>query len=218
MKKGLATNANPGKFVDSIINKKPRYRKKKVDSDNKLVCVISIRGISEKFKRIGEIFNIKTVFKTKYTLGNFLRKTKHNIDTLDKSQCIYGIPCECGRECFGEIGRLLNIRIRDHKYNLREGHIDKSKLASHAFDEGHRIDWINTTILQSEPNTIYRKYKEAAGGKLSRKLRPTPGCGANEEDEDKEAARMLCTDNSISQPSLDISPLRFPLIDIESHK
>ena len=33
----------------------------------------------------------------------------------------------------------MNIRIRQHKYNLREGHIDKSKLESYAFEEGHRI-------------------------------------------------------------------------------
>jgi hypothetical protein len=116
-----ATNAYPGKFMDSVINKNPRYREKD-DNDNKSVCAIErgstrshpvekslwrrlqtcrktdcrmkkmisipyIRGISEKFKRIGERFNIKTVFKTKYTLGNFLRKTKPNIDTLDRSHC-----------------------------------------------------------------------------------------------------------------------------------
>jgi hypothetical protein len=145
-----------------------------------------IREISEKFKRIGERFNIKTVFKTKCISGNFLRRTKPIIGTLDKSQCVYRTPCECGREHIGETGRPLNIRIREHKYYLREGHIDSSKLTSHAF-EGHRIDWINTTILQLEPNTIYRKHKEAA--------------------------QMVCTDNLISQPSLDMCPIWFPLID-----
>jgi len=41
-----------------------------------------------------------------------------------------------------------------HKYNLRGEHFDKSKLASHAFEERNEIDWMNTTILQSEPSTI----------------------------------------------------------------
>jgi hypothetical protein len=75
--------------VDSVIQKKPRYRKKKDDNDNKTVCVISIpyiRGISEKLKRIFERFNIKTIYKTKYNLGKFLRKTEPNIDALVKSQ------------------------------------------------------------------------------------------------------------------------------------
>ena len=84
----LATNAYPGKLVDSVINRKPRNRKKKGDNENKSVCVISIpyiRGVSEKFKRTGERFNIKTIFKTKCTLWNFFRKTKPNIDTMDNS-------------------------------------------------------------------------------------------------------------------------------------
>jgi hypothetical protein len=51
------------------------------------------------------------------------------------NQCIYRIPCQCGREYIGETGRPLNIRIREHKYNLREGSIDKSILASHAVEE-----------------------------------------------------------------------------------
>jgi hypothetical protein len=40
------------------------------DNDNKSGCVISIpyiRGISEKFKETGKMFNIQIVFKTKYT-------------------------------------------------------------------------------------------------------------------------------------------------------
>jgi hypothetical protein len=113
--KGLATSAYPGKCVDSVIDKKPRYRKKKGDNDNKSVCVISIPyipGTSEKFKRTGERFNIKTVIRTKHSLGNFLIETKPNFDTLDKSLCVYRIPCECGKEYIGETGRPLNIRTR----------------------------------------------------------------------------------------------------------
>jgi hypothetical protein len=41
--KELATNAYPGKFVDSVINKKPRYRKG--DNDNKSLCVCDIHSI-----------------------------------------------------------------------------------------------------------------------------------------------------------------------------
>jgi hypothetical protein len=64
-----------------------------------------------------------------------LRKRKPNIETLKQLQCIYRIPCECGREYVGKTGKPLNIRIRKHKYNQREGHIDKSKLASRAFKD-----------------------------------------------------------------------------------
>ena len=64
-------------IVDAIINKKPRHRKKKDNNDNKLVRMISILyiwHISEKFKWIGKRFNIMTVFKTKCTLGKIWEK------------------------------------------------------------------------------------------------------------------------------------------------
>lgn len=82
-------------------------------------------------KRIGERLNVKTVFKTKYVLGNFFRKMKLNTDMLDISQYIYRIPSECVREYLDVTSRPLNIRIGRYKCNLREGHFDKSKLAAH---------------------------------------------------------------------------------------
>jgi hypothetical protein len=77
-------------------------------------------------------------------------------------------------------------------YNLREGYTDKYKLALHSFEEGYRTDWSNTAILQYEPNSLYRKYKEAA--------------------------YMLCGSSPTSQPSLDICPIWFPLINKELKK
>ncbi|GFG33694.1 hypothetical protein Cfor_02438 [Coptotermes formosanus] len=193
VKKELATVLILGTLWIHLSTRNPDIGRRITMTINLCVCEIAIpyiRGISENFKRTGERFNIKTVFKA--TLANFFRKTKPNIDTLDRSQCIYRIACECGTEYIGKTGRPLNTRIRQHKYNLREGHFDKSKLASHAFEEGHKIDWINTIILQSQPNTIHRKYKEAA--------------------------YMLRSNDPISQSSLDISRIWFPLTDKELHK
>jgi hypothetical protein len=60
----------------------------------------------------------------------------------------------CGREYTGETGRTLGVRIREHKYNLRQGHFDKSK-----FEEGQKFDWTHACIFCFESNAIYRKYK-----------------------------------------------------------
>jgi hypothetical protein len=30
------------------------------------------------------------------------------------------IPCECGRDYICETGRLLGVRLKEHKYNLEE--------------------------------------------------------------------------------------------------
>jgi hypothetical protein len=42
------------------------------------------------------------------------------------AHCIY-IPCECGRSYVGETGRPLSVRIGEHKFNLKNGLLDKSK-------------------------------------------------------------------------------------------
>jgi hypothetical protein len=78
-----------------------------------------------------------------------------------------------------------------HKYNLTQGLLAKSELAQHVY-EGHEICWKEAKVLQIEPNTTYRKYKESA--------------------------YMSLIDHLISQPSLDISPIWTPIITAEAKK
>jgi predicted GIY-YIG superfamily endonuclease len=101
---------------------------------------------------------------------------------------VYNIPCDGGRCYIGETSRPLEVRIKEHKYNLTQGLLEKSKLAQHACEEEHKICWKEAKVLQIEPNTTYtyRKYKESA--------------------------HMSLIDHPISQPSLDISPIWTPII------
>jgi hypothetical protein len=69
------------------------------------------------------------------------------------------------------------VRLREHRHNFKEGLLEKSKLAQHAYEEGHRIGWDEVRVLEIESNGRYRKYKELA--------------------------HMACLTNPISQPSLD---------------
>jgi hypothetical protein len=71
--------------------------------------------------------------------------------------------------------------LKEHNYNLTQGLLEKSKLAQHAYEEDHKICRKEANVLQIEPNTTYRKYKESA--------------------------LMSLVDHPISQPSLDISPI-----------
>jgi hypothetical protein len=80
----------------------------------------------------------------------------------------------------------LAVSLKEHQYNLKEGLCGKSKLAAHAIEVGHMIAWDQSEILQIESNPIFRKYKETA--------------------------HMICSNNPISQASLEMSPLWFPLI------
>jgi hypothetical protein len=69
------------------------------------------------------------------------------------------MPCECWRDYIGATGRLLFVRLREHKHNLKEGHFDEAKLASHAFEERQKINWTQTHVLQFQSNAAYIKYQ-----------------------------------------------------------
>jgi predicted GIY-YIG superfamily endonuclease len=96
-------------------------------------------------------------------------------------QYVYSIPCEYGRSYISETGRPLAVRLHEHKNNLREGLLGKSKLAQHAYEEGHTVGREEARILEKEINCRYGKYKESA--------------------------HIACLTNPISRPSLDTTSI-----------
>jgi hypothetical protein len=54
------------------------------------------------------------------------------------------------------------MSIWEHGHNLKNGLLEKSKLAQHAFEEDHQISWNEAKVLHIESNSRYRKYKESA--------------------------------------------------------
>jgi hypothetical protein len=52
------------------------------------------------------------------------------------------------------------MRLREHWHSLEEGLLEKSKLAQHAYEEGHRVGWDDARILEIENNSRCIKYKE----------------------------------------------------------
>ena len=71
-------------------------------------------------------------------------------------------------------------------YNIMQGYFDRPNWLH---TEYHQIDWNQTEVLELEPNTIYRNYKDAT--------------------------HMSCMYNPISQSSLALSPMWLPLVKKE---
>jgi hypothetical protein len=133
-----------------------------------------VKGISDKLKCIVNPYNIRSTFKTKHTLRGSLMKTLPETDL----QQMANILCECGRP--------LAVWLHEHRHNLTDKLLEKSKLAQHAYEEGHRVGWDEARIFETESNSRYRKYNESA--------------------------HMACLTNPISQHSVDICPIWIPLI------
>jgi hypothetical protein len=88
-----------------------------------MVLIPYSRGVAQKFRRIGTHYNIRTIYKTECTSGNYLRKTKPKLDKLQRPQCVCKSACECGRSYTGERGSPVAVRLKEHKYNLKEGFV-----------------------------------------------------------------------------------------------
>jgi hypothetical protein len=91
-------------------------------------CVYNIpyvKGISEKFRRTGNSFNIRSIFKSKHTLRGTLTKTGPVRDAQQTKQCMYSIPCDCGKNYIGETSKPLEVGIKEHKYNLTQSLLKK---------------------------------------------------------------------------------------------
>jgi hypothetical protein len=112
-------------FVGSVM--KP-LRSNRPSSDTTYQDTVIIpydESISGKFKCTGNRFNVRTIFKTKHTLRETLMKTGSATDGQQTKQCVYSIPCDNGRCYNGETSRTLEVRIKEHKYNLTRGLFQK---------------------------------------------------------------------------------------------
>jgi hypothetical protein len=47
----------------------------------------------------------------------------------------------------GDLAQEEAVRLHEHGHNLKQGLLEKSKLAQHAHEEGHRVGWGDDKIL-----------------------------------------------------------------------
>jgi hypothetical protein len=118
-------NECPKEFVDFVTKPSVRNRPTSDTVYKGTVVIPYVKGISEKFGRIGKRFSLRTNFKIKNTLRGTLMKTGPVRDARQTKQCVYSIPCDCGRRYISETSRPLEVRIKEHKYDLTQGCLEK---------------------------------------------------------------------------------------------
>jgi hypothetical protein len=105
MRSDLQLNCYTQSFIDSVIDSNGSSRLNKEQKPLGSTYIPYVKNVLEKFKRRGNRYNIRTIFKTKHALRSSLMKTGPEKDPQQTAQCIYSIPCECGRSYTGETGR-----------------------------------------------------------------------------------------------------------------
>ena len=78
--------------------------------------------------------------------------------------CVYAIPCSCGRKYKGETGCLLKVRLQEHQKAVTRGEVEKSGVADHIWREkgDQCLLWDQVEIIDKEHHRKIHKLKESA--------------------------------------------------------
>ena len=75
---------------------------------------------------------------------------------------MYSIPYrKCHAVYIGQIGRLLETRIREHKAAVKYAKCDVSAVADHVWNKHHEMDFPQVSILAQEQNQQQRCFLES---------------------------------------------------------
>jgi hypothetical protein len=184
----LIKNNYPPKLINNVRTR----RAQRTEDTSKVqvkprstMCIPYVTGLSEKIRRIGNGYGLRTVFSSQDTIRSRLVNFKPR-DLKSNKDVVYEIPCECRSIYIGETGRPVEVRVTEHKRSVQTNNPGASKLAEHALNTGHQFRWDDVRVIGHENNWKKRKIHEAA--------------------------EMIRRKNVISCPSFDLDPLWFPVL------
>jgi hypothetical protein len=144
-------------YSDRQIHRAPNRRPLLPQLDNKPYSVAFLLFVGTVFNRISRVLarhNIKSVGLPHMKLSSLPRPVKDHLGL--RTPGVYRIPCECGRVYTGQTGRSVDIRLKEHQPHIRLDHPDKSAVAEHNIDHGHRIQFHNASIFATKTTYMYR--------------------------------------------------------------
>ncbi|KAG8224905.1 hypothetical protein J437_LFUL006263 [Ladona fulva] len=92
-------------------------------------------------------------------LGSQLTRVKDQLEL--KTPRVYYVPCECGSAYIAETGRMVETRLMEHARHICLSQQEKSAIAKHFLDKGHRIHFKQTKVLCRAPSFWDQKIKES---------------------------------------------------------
>ena len=102
------------------------------DNTRKLpVCLPYVKGLAERIQKICSSYDIRIVFTSGSTLRMYLFWVKPPTEFNMTKNCVYSIPCSCGKIYKGETGRPLKVRLEEHRKAIVRREIEKSGMADH---------------------------------------------------------------------------------------
>ena len=149
------------------ITSAPRNLARRIeDNTRKLttVCLPYVKGLAERIQKICSPYDIRTVFTSGSTLQRYLFQVKPPTEFNMIKNCVYSIPCSCGKIYKGETGCPLKVRLEEHRKAVVQGEIEKSGMADHIWKEkgNHLLLWDEVEIIDRAEHWRIRHHKESA--------------------------------------------------------
>jgi hypothetical protein len=135
--------------IHKVLNRLPNISK----PDNKPNSVAFLSHVGPIFNRVSRLLGrriIKSFGLSHKKVSSFLRPVRDNLRL--RTPGVYTLPCECGRVCFGQTGRSVDTRLKEHQRHIPLEHPHKLAVADHRDDLGHRVQFHNTSILPLKPD------------------------------------------------------------------
>ena len=171
------------------ITSAPRNLDRRMDDNTRkltMVCLPYVKSLAERIQKICSPYDIRTVFISGSTLRRYLFWVKPPTEFNMTTNCVYSIPCSCGKIYKDETGRPLKVRLEGH-WKVR-GEIEKSCMADHIWKEkgNHLPLWDKVEIIYRAEHWRIRRLKEAA--------------------------HILDYNNLLSRPSIELNTIWEPII------
>jgi hypothetical protein len=103
----------------------------------------------------GRLVRVKSVVLPHIKFFSILRPVKDNVGLMTPAVC-WNLR-ECGGVYIGQTGRSVDIRIKEHQRRIP----DKSAVAEHSIDQGHRIQFHNSSICATKTRYMDRIDRDA---------------------------------------------------------
>ena len=149
----------PRKFIDVAWKraKKTFYlTNNKIEFNNHNILKLPYDVRFLEIPRMLKLFNINVVFSN-FNVKSLVIKNSPK----DVSGCIYEIPCKkCDKIYYGQTGKLLLQRIKQHQYSVRTGQLSNA-LFVHMKDFDHPINWIKAKSLFPCKDAVKRNIIES---------------------------------------------------------
>ena len=129
-------------------------------STRKRCSIPYVRGVSERLGSILREVGIQPAMRPPRTLRSLL-VNKRPIQPKSLGS-VYLLQCSsCPWKYVGETGRTVEERKKEHQRAVREMDVERSEIARHAVESGHRIDFDGMRVVAKEKHWRRHVVKEA---------------------------------------------------------